>query len=180
MVFDLRGGGDVTGSRFGFRNPTLTCGVIALGIGIAGCASSPPEQPRFQIEKPALMVSNQLQPQYPTELLASRDTGTVRIRVIVSPNGRAVMSSVEVLSTSHPAFTKAVLRVLPEYRFIPAEVGGTLGGCRATNHQSVEVCTGGRPGKRVAMPVDLAFRFELPPALEPRSPPLPPAAAFGL
>lgn len=58
------------------------------------------------------------------ELLATRDTGTVLIRLAVDPSGQADLASVEVLASPHPAFTRAVLEVLPQYRFVPAETGG--------------------------------------------------------
>jgi TonB family protein len=112
-----------------------------------------------------MMISTNPAPRYPAELLASKDTGTVRIRVLVRESGRADMSTVQVIESPHAAFTRAVIRVLPDYQFIPAEVGGSLGGpCRMSG--AVEVCALPKPGKKVSQPVDIAFVFA-PPAEPP-------------
>jgi len=127
-----------------------------------GRGSSPASQ--FVIEKPALMIPGNPAPRYPDVLLQTRDTGTVRIRVVVDRSGRAEMASVEVLASPHPAFTRAVLEVLPGYRFIPAEVGeGPPRQCRTTR-EGVKVCLAGRPGKQVPQPVDISFVFVVPPS----------------
>ena len=147
------------------RIRSLACFTIAGLAAVTACRSGPPygtvPASEWVIEKPALMVSTNPKPTYPTELLASRDTGTVRIRVLVSASGRADMSTVEVLESPHRAFTRAVLDVLPTYRFIAAEVGGTIGGpCRRSG--DVEICEQGKPGKKVSQPVDIQFVFAPP------------------
>ena len=137
--------------------------VIAL-VGVHGCASSRPA-PDYILEKPAFRISGDPEPTYPPELLATRDTGTVIIRVVVSAKGRAEMGTAEVIASPHPAFTRAALAVIPRYRFVPAEVGGAFGRCYPPEKPTV--CEAGRPGKKVPMPVDLAFVFRVPAAAEP-------------
>jgi len=139
--------------------------VMNVAFVMTACRSAQPSgsapKSEWVLEKPVLMIATNPKPRYPAELLASRDTGTVRIRVLVNASGRAQMSTVEVLESPHRAFTRAVLDVLPTYQFIPAEVGGTLGGpCRPAGN--VEVCERGKPGKKVSQPVDIQFVFTPP------------------
>ncbi len=110
-----------------------------------------------------MAISSNPRPRYPAELVPTGDTGTVRIRVAVEKNGVADMKSVIVVASPHPAFTREVLKVLPGYRFIPAEVGGTLtGGCQVAP-SGVEMCKPGRPGKKLRMDVEMDFVFVVPP-----------------
>lgn len=129
--------------------------------GAAGCAArgASSEAPAFVIEKPAILLPRQPAPPYPSELRATGDTGTVRIRVAVDPSGRADSASVEVLASPHPAFTRAVLAMLPHYRFLPAETGGgPPRDCRVTA-EGVRTCRPGRPGRKVRSVVEIPFVF---------------------
>jgi len=141
-------------------SPCLVALVVALAMQSFGCASSPAPQEQFSIEKPVLMISGGPAPKYPSELLATGDTGTVIVRVTVNPEGRPVMSSAKVIASPHPAFSKAALAVIREYRFIPAEVGGTPMRCPPEGES--RRCKPGRPGRKVAMPVDIPFVFRAP------------------
>ena len=150
------------------------CAVWLASVG--ACA---PKQPatsigkqEFSIEKPAIILrGSSPAPTYPAELLATRDTGTVHIRVTVNARGRADMRSVVVVSSPHPAFTRAVLDVLPRYQFLPAEVGGGPGRDCVETSGNVRFCKPGRPGKKVPMPVDIPFRFALPAEIPTAPPP---------
>ncbi len=62
-------------------------------------------------------------PRYPREL---HDVdGEVQIRFTVDTDGRPVMSTLSVVSTSHALFTAAVRNVVPAMRFEPARSGGS-------------------------------------------------------
>ena len=145
--------------------------IVAMGLAPAACAPhAGPEQglSAFVIEKPAIIRQGNPAPQYPAELLGTGDTATVRLRVAVAPSGRADSASVEVLESPHPAFTRAVLEVLPRYRFLPAETGGgPPRNCR-TNPDGTRSCQPGRPGTKVRSLVEIPFHF-VPPAPTPPS-----------
>ena len=78
----------------------------------------------FQIEKPAMAVQGNPNPQYPPTLESARVSGEVRAQFVVDESGRVDMSTFKVLKASDPQFTDAVTSVLPKWKFTPAEVGG--------------------------------------------------------
>jgi len=127
-------------------------------LSLNACASL--AAPTYVVEKPAMMIPGQPGPRYPEELLATGDTGTVRIRVVISPAGRPVMSSVKVLASPHPAFTRAALDALPQYRFTPADIGEAVECYLDSQH--IRICERGPRGRKVAMPIDIPFRFTPP------------------
>lgn len=63
-------------------------------------------------------------PAYPETLRAAGITGTVRVRFVVDTAGRAELSSVRVIESSHELFARAVLAALRQARFTPGEVAG--------------------------------------------------------
>jgi periplasmic protein TonB len=63
-------------------------------------------------------------PAYPETLRAAGIAGTVRIRFVVDTAGRAELSTVRVIESSHELFTRAVLASLRQARFTPGEVSG--------------------------------------------------------
>lgn len=65
-------------------------------------------------------------PRYPESLRQSGVDGTVLVRFVVDTTGRIEPSSVVVLSSTHPLFTRAVLDALGNFRFKPTEVDGRL------------------------------------------------------
>jgi TonB family protein len=134
---------------------------LTILLAMAGCAR--PGMPEYIIERPAVLARGD-PPRYPAERLGTRDTAVVRIQVVVDTTGYADMSTIRVLGSPAPAFARAVLEVLPTYRFLPAEVGGTAPrGCQP-RHDGVLVCsTGGRPGKKVRQLLEIPFRFQPPP-----------------
>ena len=64
-------------------------------------------------------------PRYPEMLTTQRIEGGVRVRFVVSANGRAELNTLEILDATHPAFIEAVRAVLPRLRFAPAKLGRT-------------------------------------------------------
>ena len=77
-----------------------------------------------QVDRPARRRPRSPEPSYPEVLQAERVAGTVVVQVIVDTLGYAEMTSVRLLRSAHPAFTSAVMRMLPLLRFDPAEKDG--------------------------------------------------------
>jgi TonB family protein len=77
-----------------------------------------------QIEAPqhARLIGELPKPTVPSQL--ANVEGDVRLRFTVDTEGRPVMSTVSVMSSTHPALTDAVKRVIPSMRFEPARSGG--------------------------------------------------------
>ncbi len=75
------------------------------------------------VDIPARLMPNSPLPRYPDFLRQSRLEGGVRVRFIVNENGRADLTSLVVLESTHPAFVESVRAVLGRLRFTPARVG---------------------------------------------------------
>lgn len=78
----------------------------------------------FQVEKQVAPASGNPSPRYPDMLRSANVEGEVIAQFVVDQNGKADMSTFKVLKSSHDLFTAAVKNVLPNMRFLPAEVGG--------------------------------------------------------
>ena len=63
-------------------------------------------------------------PAYPEMLRAAGISGSVRVRFVVDTTGRAELSSVRVVESSHELFTRSVIASLRQARFTPGEVSG--------------------------------------------------------
>lgn len=63
-------------------------------------------------------------PAYPETLRSAGISGSVRVRFVVDTSGRAELSSVRVVESTHELFTRAVLASLRQARFTPGEVSG--------------------------------------------------------
>ena len=63
-------------------------------------------------------------PQYPDQLRAKFEAGSIITQFIVDSIGRPVMGSFKVLVSDHRLFTLAVLAALPDLRFEPAQFEG--------------------------------------------------------
>jgi TonB family protein len=139
---------------------------VALLVGTVACASRgtvPPPDPVMFIERPAMRRGDSPPPRYPKELLATRDTGTVVLRVVVQPSGRVDSKRIEVISSPHPAFTRAAIETLKASLFIPAEVGtAQFPDCRV-DATGVERCQQERSLKKVSQTVTVPVFFAPPP-----------------
>ena len=78
----------------------------------------------FQVEKEARAASGNPQPRYPEVLKASGVEGEVLAQFVVLETGRADMDSFKILKSSNELFSSSVRAVLPQMRFLPAEIGG--------------------------------------------------------
>jgi TonB family protein len=73
--------------------------------------------------QPALPMPGNPFPYYPDRLRVTYVSGEGRLRFIVTEQGLADSRSVRVLYDTHPEFTQAVLKILPQLRFYPARIG---------------------------------------------------------
>jgi len=62
-------------------------------------------------------------PVYPESLLVRGIEGSVSMKFIVDTTGRADLASADVISSTNPAFERAVRVALPGMRFVPALLG---------------------------------------------------------
>jgi periplasmic protein TonB len=102
------------------------------GKGVAGGTSkgveggTPTDQPmfEFQVEKPALGREGNPMPHYPSLLQDAHVVGEVLVQFVVDTLGKPEMATYKVLKASNELFAQEVHRVLPYYKFYPAEAGG--------------------------------------------------------
>ncbi|HET7566242.1 MAG TPA: energy transducer TonB [Gemmatimonadaceae bacterium] len=78
----------------------------------------------FQVEKQTVPIDGNPKPQYPSMLESARVDGLVLVQFVVDTTGRVDMSTFKVLEATNELFVDAVKRVLPSWRFYPAEAGG--------------------------------------------------------
>lgn len=71
-----------------------------------------------------MWVVTTAKPRYPESLREAEVEGSVVVQFSVDTTGRVDLASVQVRSSTHPLFTRAVLEALPNFRFKPAEEGG--------------------------------------------------------
>ena len=77
-----------------------------------------------EVDRPALATSAPPFPSYPTDLKSRGLEGRVEYLFVVDTAGLVEVSTVQLLSASHPGFAAAVRAILPWRRFLPAERGG--------------------------------------------------------
>jgi hypothetical protein len=65
-------------------------------------------------------------PTYPPTMLAASTEGWVRAEFIVGHDGYADTTSLNILVSTHPDFTKAIRDALPFMRFRPAKIAGKV------------------------------------------------------
>ena len=78
----------------------------------------------FEVEKPALAISGSGAPRYPPDLKSRNVEGRVVVSMVIDVNGRAEPNTFRAISSSHPGFTSAVRKALPQMRFLPASIAG--------------------------------------------------------
>lgn len=100
-------------------------GGVARGV-VGGTGPVDTDQPyfEFQVEKPVLPREGNPQPRYPEMLRTGGIEGEVLAQFVVDTSGRAEMSSLKILKSSHDLFSSAVRQTLPSMRFYAAETGG--------------------------------------------------------
>jgi TonB family protein len=68
----------------------------------------------------AIAVGTNKSPNYPAQLRDRGIEGDVRVQFRVTADGRVQEGSVQILSAAHPGLARAVVDVIPHYRFQPA------------------------------------------------------------
>lgn len=76
------------------------------------------------VDETAARMEGSAAPIYPAELMKESIEGAVIVRYVIDSTGHAEPGSLEVRSSSHPLFTKAVRDALPGMRFSAAIVDG--------------------------------------------------------
>jgi TonB family protein len=119
--------------------------LIMLGVAgacSAGAPDAPPAQHASKAAAPAVVPAeaqlrefklDQLAEQipgtgtlrYPTAMRSAKREGEVLAQFVVDADGMVETSTLKVLKSTDPAFTKAVAEALPTMRFTPARVKGT-------------------------------------------------------
>jgi protein TonB len=90
----------------------------AVGSGVPGAFSS------FEVDVEVVAIAGTVRPHYPDMLRSSGTEGQVIAQFIVNEKGRADRKSFKVVSSTHPQFSDAVSRALPQMRFKPAKIAG--------------------------------------------------------
>jgi TonB family protein len=114
------------------RTPaTRPADIRVQGVNIGGTAAptrSPavrnPDQPYFdfQVQTPAMAIPGTATPQYPEDLRQRNIEGNVLVQFVVDAEGVPNVATFKVLKSNDAAFSDAVLAVLPNMRFTPAQL----------------------------------------------------------
>jgi protein TonB len=91
---------------------------LAVGSGAPGAFNA------FEVDQEVVAVAGSIRPRYPDMLRSSGTEGQVIAQFVVNEKGRADQKTFKVVSSTHPLFTDAVNRALPQMRFKPAKIGG--------------------------------------------------------
>jgi protein TonB len=77
-----------------------------------------------QVEKQAMVMPDNPKPRYPSMLESARIGGRVLVQFVVDTTGRVDMGTLTVVDATDSLFARAVMRVLPAWRFYPARLDG--------------------------------------------------------
>ena len=99
--------------------PESAPATATLGSGGASGVYNP-----FEVDVEVVAIASSIRPQYPEMLRAQATEGQVTAQFVVNEKGRVDTKTFKVLSSTHPLFTSAVNRALPQMRFKPAKIGG--------------------------------------------------------
>jgi protein TonB len=78
----------------------------------------------FEVDIEVVAVAGTIRPRYPDMLRTTGVEGQVIAQFVVNEQGSADRSTFRVLSSTHPLFSDAVSRALPQMRFKPAMIRG--------------------------------------------------------
>lgn len=77
------------------------------------------------VDESAVRAPGGMAPVYPADLMAAGVEGLTIVRFVVDSTGRADVRTLEIMSSSHPAFTQAVRDAISGMRFVAARIRGT-------------------------------------------------------
>jgi periplasmic protein TonB len=78
----------------------------------------------FEVDVEVVAIAGTVRPRYPDMLRTTGVEGQVIAQFVVNEQGSADRNTFRVLSSTHPLFTDAVSRALPQMRFKPAMIRG--------------------------------------------------------
>jgi protein TonB len=78
----------------------------------------------FEVDIEVVAVAGTIRPRYPDMLRTTGVEGQVIAQFVVNEHGSADRSTFRVLSSTHPLFSDAVSRALPQMQFKPAMIRG--------------------------------------------------------
>lgn len=76
----------------------------------------------FDVDQTVTRFADSDGPMYPNAMLAQQMEGVVHVRYVVENSGWVDTSTAQVLSSTHPQFTQAVMVALSRMRFTPATI----------------------------------------------------------
>jgi hypothetical protein len=123
-------------------NPRRECGAANAPVSSTLTPVENQTYFAFQVQTPVRLAPGSAVPRFPDSLREAHLTGDVVAQFVVDTTGLVDRETFKVLKSTHQLFTNAVVDVLPELRFIPAELGG----------------------RKVRQLVEEPFHFELPKA----------------
>lgn len=119
--------GPIGASEFGRPTPELANGSVLgeaefASVALPALAGTDSAYSVLDVDSTVQRFADSDAPLYPPVLLAQAVEGMVLMRYVVDTLGRADMRTTEVLLSSHPQFTQAVMQALPGMRFRPAMI----------------------------------------------------------
>jgi TonB family protein len=122
LPFDFRrvSGQSATEVRVG---ADATLGAVAVEARVPPPPSAGGTFFQFEVERVARLASGNPPPAYPAALVPTGERGRVMVSFVIDTTGKADMSTFKVIQSTNNLFTEEVLRVLPNYNFIPASIG---------------------------------------------------------
>jgi protein TonB len=78
----------------------------------------------FEVDIEVVAIAGTIRPRYPDMLRTTGVEGQVIAQFVVNEQGRADRNTFRVLSSTHPLFSDAVSRALPQMQFKPAMIRG--------------------------------------------------------
>lgn len=111
----------------GIRGDTIPLRLLLVASDSARARGAPVLRARVPIrhlDRQLAPADSERPPRYPDELRGRGIRGRVDVSFIVDEKGAVVRSTISVRRASDAAFVRAVLEVLPSYRFVPAVVDG--------------------------------------------------------
>jgi protein TonB len=95
-----------------------------FGGGIPGGIGSGGTWDANQVDRAPAVAGRAVEPRYPSQLRAAGVEGRAVLQFVVDTLGRAEMSDVAVMETTHPQFAEAAREALPRFHFVPGEASG--------------------------------------------------------
>jgi protein TonB len=96
-----------------------------IAAGVVGGKGTDSDQSffQFEVEKVARLEPGNPEPEYPAILRNTQQQGKVMVSFVIDTTGRADMNTFKVVESTNPLFSESVRKILPRYKFIPAEIG---------------------------------------------------------